>query len=67
MICEDVAKLINRSTPIAFIASGKFLVNNHAHVIDFDEHFIVMKYVMYFINVISLEEYITGTDQPKMN
>lgn len=67
LIGEDGANLINRSTPIAFIASGKFWVNNHAHVIDFDEHFIVMKYVMYFINAISLEDYITGTAQPKMN
>jgi len=67
LIGEDGANLINRSTPIAFIASGKFWVNNHAHVIDFDEHFIVMKYVMYFINAISLEGYITGTAQPKMN
>ena len=67
LIGEDGANLVNRSTPIAFIASGKFWVNNHAHVIDFDEHFIVMKYVMYFINAISLEDYITGTAQPKMN
>ena len=67
LIGEDGANLINRSTQIAFIASGKFWVNNHAHVIDFDEHFIVMKYVMYFINAISLEDYITGTAQPKMN
>ena len=67
LIGEDGANLINRSTPIAFIASGKFWVNNHAHVIDFNEHFIVMKYIMYFINAISLEDYITGTAQPKMN
>ncbi len=67
LIGEDGANLINRSTPIAFIASGKYWVNNHAHVLDFDETIIKMKYVMYHINAINLEEYISGTAQPKMN
>ncbi len=34
LIGEDGANLINRATPIAFIARGKYWVNNHAHVID---------------------------------
>ena len=34
LIGEDGANLINRSTPIAFIAHGKYWVNNHAHVLD---------------------------------
>ena len=40
LIGEDGANLINRSKPIAFIARGKYWVNNHAHVLDFiDEGF----------------------------
>lgn len=31
LIGEDGANLINRATPIAFLASGKYWVNNHAH------------------------------------
>ncbi len=35
LIGEDGANLINRSTPIAFIAKGEYWVNNHAHVLDY--------------------------------
>ena len=66
LIGEDGANLINRSTPIAFIAEGKYWVNNHAHVIDAVD-FGVLKYLEVFINAIDLRPYITGTAQPKMN
>ena len=66
LIGEDGANLINRSTPIAFIAKGKFWVNNHAHVLDYYNH-TLMEYVCIFINAISLTDYVTGTAQPKMN
>lgn len=66
LIGEDGANLINRSTPIAFMARGKYWVNNHAHVIDgISEGF--LNYLCLYINSISLEPYITGTAQPKMN
>ena len=67
LIGEDGANLLTRSTPIAFIASGKYWVNNHAHVLDFDERYFFMKYIMWYINSISLAKYVTGTAQPKMN
>ncbi|MCT7943621.1 restriction endonuclease subunit S [Shewanella holmiensis] len=66
LIGEDGANLISRSTPIAFIAKGKFWVNNHAHVID-AVSIDFLNYLALFINAISLEPYITGTAQPKMN
>lgn len=66
LIGEDGANLINRSTPIAFIARGKYWVNNHAHVIDTTEP-TLMNFLALFINAISLEPYVTGTAQPKMN
>ncbi|GED46826.1 type I restriction endonuclease EcoAI subunit S [Vreelandella aquamarina] len=66
LIGEDGANLINRATPIAFIARGKYWVNNHAHVIDgISEDF--LRYLCLYINAISLEPYVTGTAQPKMN
>ena len=66
LIGEDGANLINRSTPIAFIARGKYWVNNHAHVLDgFSEDF--LRYIELFINAIDLKPYVTGTAQPKMN
>ena len=66
LIGEDGANLINRSTPIAFIAKGKYWVNNHAHVIDMSP-LLDMSYIAYYINSISLAKYVTGTAQPKMN
>ncbi|WP_291583945.1 restriction endonuclease subunit S, partial [Bacteroides sp.] len=66
LIGEDGANLVNRSTPIAFIARGKYWVNNHAHVIDFYSD-VLMEYICNYINAISLIDYVTGTAQPKMN
>ncbi|MDA7657678.1 restriction endonuclease subunit S [Verrucomicrobia bacterium] len=66
LIGEDGANLINRSTPIAFIARGKYWVNNHAHVLDGISESLLF-YVCLHINAISLEPYVTGTAQPKMN
>lgn len=66
LIGEDGANLLNRSTPIAFIAKGKYWVNNHAHVIDMSP-LLDMSYIAYYINSISLAKYVTGTAQPKMN
>ncbi len=66
LIGEDGANLINRSTPIAFMARGNYWVNNHAHVIDgISEDFLL--YLALFINSISLVPFVTGTAQPKMN
>lgn len=66
LIGEDGANLLNRSTPIAFIASGKYWVNNHAHVLQMYPN-IDIHYLCYFINAINLSDYVTGTAQPKMN
>jgi type I restriction enzyme S subunit len=66
LIGEDGANLINRSTPIAFIARGKYWVNNHAHVLDgISEEF--LQFIELHINAIDLKPFVTGTAQPKMN
>ena len=66
LIGEDGANLINRSTPIAFIACGQYWVNNHAHVLDgISEGF--LRFIELYINAIDLKPYVTGTAQPKMN
>lgn len=66
LIGEDGANLLARTKPIAFIARGKYWVNNHAHVIDFPNG-IDMKYMTFYMNAINLSAYVTGTAQPKMN
>lgn len=66
LIGEDGANLITRSKPIAFIARGKYWVNNHAHVLD-TINGTLMKYLELYINAIDLKPYVTGSAQPKMN
>ena len=64
LIGEDGANLLSRTKNNAFIACGKYWVNNHAHVIDcFDKS--MLDYLCYYINAITLDEYITGSAQPK--
>lgn len=67
LIGEDGANLLTRRTPIAFLAHGKYWVNNHAHVLDSIDGTLLLDYLMYFVNSISLVKYVTGTAQPKMN
>ena len=66
LIGEDGANLLSRSTPIAFLAYGKYWVNNHAHVLAATEH-ILLKYAEIVINSMSLVPYVTGAAQPKLS
>jgi len=66
LISEDGANLLARSTPIAFFVSGKCWVNNHAHVLKFVEP-ATQKFVEVYLNSISIEEFVTGAAQPKLN
>lgn len=66
LISEDGANLLARTYPIAFSITGKTWVNNHAHVLRF-KNIQQQKYVEYFMNSISIEPYVTGAAQPKMN
>ncbi len=66
LVSEDGANLLARSTPIAFSVSGRVWVNNHAHVVKFDD-FALQKYVEYYFAMISIEDYVTGSTQPKLN
>ncbi|BAZ93748.1 restriction endonuclease S subunits [Thiohalobacter thiocyanaticus] len=66
LIGEDGANLLARSTPIAFIAEGKYWVNNHAHVLGETEH-ARLEYLMYTINRKSIADYVSGSAQPKLN
>ena len=51
---------------IAFPATGKVWVNNHAHVIRF-ENMAIQTYVEHLLNMIDISHYVTGTAQPKLN
>jgi type I restriction enzyme M protein len=66
LISEDGANLKSRVSPIAFTASGKMWVNNHAHILKFknkETH----KLVELYLNMTDLSEFITGQAQPKLS
>lgn len=65
LISEDGANLVTRSQPIAFISKGKIWVNNHAHILDFQNSCSKI-YVMYYMNNLDFSEKITGAAQPKL-
>lgn len=65
-VSEDGANLVARTYPIAFPISGKTWVNNHAHVLRF-ENPCTQKFVEVYLNSIQLDDFITGMAQPKLN
>lgn len=66
LVSEDGANLLARTYPIAFSISGKTWVNNHAHVLRF-ENIASQRFVEYYLNSIKLDEYVSGMAQPKLN
>ena len=65
LIGEDGANLVTRSKDIAFIADGKYWVNNHAHILDVKDTVLLM-YLCNYINNMDLIPYVTGSAQPKL-
>ena len=66
LIGEDGANLLSRSKNNAFFAEGKYWVNNHAHVLDATNKKI-LDFVAIAINSMKLDDYITGSAQPKLS
>ena len=66
MVSEDGANLLARTYPIAFVAEGKFWVNNHAHILKFENEE-TMRMVEYYFMQLDLSDYVTGMAQPKFN
>lgn len=65
-VSEDGANLVARTYPIAFSISGKTWVNNHAHVLKFS-HKYTPDIVESYLNMINLQDFLTGMAQPKLN
>ena len=66
LISEDGENLKSRKTPIAFIANGKFWVNNHAHIVEGKDDETI-DYLKYYFSQLDLSPYITGAVQPKLS
>lgn len=65
LVAEDGENLRTRNTPVAFMARGKFWVNNHAHIVrgngDADTRFL-----MYALAASDISGYLTGSTMPKL-
>jgi type I restriction enzyme S subunit len=67
LISEDGENLNSRKTPIAFRASGKFWVNNHAHIVRGKPKIIDDRFLEYLIAVKDISGLVTGAAQPKLS
>lgn len=66
LIGEDGANLLMRNLPLIYKASGKFWVNNHAHILkvppknDYE-------YFAFLLEAVDYTNFITGSAQPKLS
>jgi type I restriction enzyme, S subunit len=65
LVAEDGENLRTRKTPIAFLANGKYWVNNHAHVIEGNEKTDTV-FLLYALYVSEISSYLTGSTMPKL-
>lgn len=66
LIAEDGENLSSRKAPIVNIATGKFWVNNHAHIVKTNEN-ANFRYIYYLLNYSDINGYVTGSAQPKLS
>jgi type I restriction enzyme S subunit len=65
LVAEDGENLRSRKTPVAFIASGKFWVNNHAHIVRGNE-IASTRFLMYYLSQTDISGFLTGSTLPKL-
>ena len=66
LMAEDGENLLSRKKPIAQIVSGKFWVNNHAHIFKAN-NLCDQLFLYYSLNYEDITHYITGSAQPKLS
>lgn len=66
LMAEDGENLLSRKKPIAQIVTGKFWVNNHAHIFKAN-NLCDQLFLYYSLNYDDITHYITGSAQPKLS
>lgn len=66
LVAEDGENLRSRKTPVAFMAKGKFWVNNHAHIIQGNEK-ANTRFLSYVLEAKDISGYLTGSTIPKLS
>ncbi|CAN5835952.1 hypothetical protein BH11PSE12_BH11PSE12_00720 [soil metagenome] len=65
LIAEDGENLRTLQTPFAFMAKGRFWVNNHAHIVQ-GNSLINTRFLMYSLLNTDITPYLTGAVMPKL-
>src|SRR6266849_1693832 len=65
LIAEDGENLRTRNTPVAFLARGKFWVNNHAHIVRGNSE-ADTRFLMYALKAADISGYLSGSTMPKL-
>ena len=64
LLGEDGAPFLDHTKDTAYLASGKFWVNNHAHIL---KAYISNKYLCHYLNQFDFTKSVTGTTRLKLN
>ncbi len=65
LIAEDGENLRSLKTPVAFLAKGKFWVNNHAHIVQGNGK-TDTRFLLYALLNTNIGSYLTGSTMPKL-
>ncbi|BDV35763.1 restriction endonuclease subunit S [Methylocystis iwaonis] len=65
LIAEDGENLRTRKLPIAFLADGKFWVNNHAHIVRGNDK-ADTRFLHYALQIADVTSYLSGSTMPKL-
>lgn len=66
LLSEDGANIVDRNYRVCFLASGKYWVNNHAHVLKSKNNY-CNGFICEALERLDYVQYNTGTAQPKLN
>ena len=67
LVAEDGENLNSRKLPLALMATGKFWVNNHAHIIRAKPEVADDIFLLHSLNFADIKPYVTGAAQPKLS
>lgn len=65
LIAEDGENLRTRNTPVAFLARGRFWVNNHAHIVTGNAK-ADTRFLLYALTQSEIGGFLTGSAMPKL-
>ena len=67
LVAEDGENLNSKKLPLALFATGKFWVNNHAHILRGKANIADDTYLLACLNNADIKPFVTGATQPKLS